>query len=93
MVLIEENPEKPKFPPRRPRVVRPPPMTVRPPIPENLATGQPSTSHRLISQYTPWIVVKLQGYLGYLLGNLSTKGAPLKRYQSMEIAKLGPLGQ
>jgi hypothetical protein len=67
-------------------------MVVRPPLPEILATGQPSTSHRLISRFTPQIAANLRVYLGYLLGNLSTKGNPLKRSQSIRIVNLRPLG-
>ena len=67
-------------------------MAVRPPYPENLAAGQPSTSHRPISRFTPRIAAKLRGYLGYLLGNLSLKGISPKRSQSKGIADLGPLG-
>jgi hypothetical protein len=67
-------------------------MAVRPPHPENLAAGQLSTSHRPISRFTPRIAAKLRGYLGYLLGNLSTKGYPLKHSQSKGIANLSPLG-
>jgi hypothetical protein len=68
-------------------------MAVRPPCPENLAAGQPSTSHRPISRFTPRIAAKLRGWLGYLLGNLSLKGIEPKRPQSKGIADLGPLGQ
>jgi hypothetical protein len=68
-------------------------MTVRPPLPENLAAGQPSTSQRPISRFTPLIAVKLQWYLGYLLGNLSLKGIALKYSESKGITDLGPLGQ
>jgi hypothetical protein len=67
-------------------------MVVRPPLPENLAAGQPSASQRQISQFTPRIAAKLRGYLGYLLGNLSLKGISPKRSQSKGIADLGPLG-
>jgi hypothetical protein len=69
-----------------------PPMAVKPPHPENLASGQPSSSHHLISQITPRIAAKLRGYLGYLMGNLSTKGHPSKRSQSNGNARLRPLG-
>jgi hypothetical protein len=68
-------------------------MAVRPPYLENLAAGQPSTSHHPISQFTPRIAAKLQGWLGYLLGNLSLKGIEPKRPQSKGITDLGPLGQ
>jgi hypothetical protein len=67
-------------------------MAVRPPLPENLAVGQPSTSHHPISRLTPRIVAKLRGYLGYLLGNLYLKGIAPKCSQSKGIMNLGPLG-
>jgi hypothetical protein len=67
-------------------------MAVRPPLLEKLAVGQPSTSHRLISRFTPWIVAKFRGYLGYLLGNLATKGIAPKRSHSKGIADLGSPG-
>jgi hypothetical protein len=66
-------------------------MAIRSPLLENLAAGQPSTSHHLISRFTPRIAEKLRGYLGYLLGNLSTKGVPPKRSQSNKIVDLCPL--
>jgi hypothetical protein len=67
-------------------------MAVRPPYPENLAVGQPSTSHRSISRFTPRIAAKLWEQLGYL-GNLSLKEIEPKRPKSKGIADLGPLGQ
>jgi hypothetical protein len=67
-------------------------MAVRPPLPENLAAGQPSTSHRPISRFTPRIAKKLRGYLGYLLSNLLLKEIAPKRSQSKGIIDLGPLG-
>jgi hypothetical protein len=70
-----------------------PPQEVRPPHPENLAAGQPSTSHRLIFGITPRIAAKLRGWLGYLLGNLFLKRNDPKRSQSKGIADLSPLGQ
>jgi hypothetical protein len=67
-------------------------VAVRLPLPEKLAAGQPSTSHRSISRFTPQIAAKLRGNLGYLLGNLSTKGITPKCSQSKGITNLGPLG-
>jgi hypothetical protein len=64
---------------------------IRPPHPENLAAGQPSTSHPPISRFTPQIAAKLRGKLGYLLGNLSLKGIEPKCPQSKGIVDLGPL--
>jgi hypothetical protein len=68
-------------------------MVVRPPSPEKLAAGQPLTSHRPISQFTPRIAAKLQGQLGYLLGNISLKEIEPKCPQSKRITDLGSLGQ
>jgi hypothetical protein len=54
--------------------------------------GQPSTSHRPISRFTPRIAAKIWGYLSYLLGNLSLKGIKAKHPQSKGIEDLVPLG-
>jgi hypothetical protein len=57
----EENPAKPKVQPGWSRVVRPPLWRLDCAHLEILAVGQPATSHRLISQFTPRIAAKLQG--------------------------------
>jgi hypothetical protein len=68
-------------------------MAVRPHCPENLAAGQPSTSHRPISQFTPTDCGETSRIAELPLGNLSLKGIELKRPQSKGIADLGPLGE
>jgi hypothetical protein len=57
-----------------------------------MAVGEPSTSHHPIYRFTPRNVVKLQGYLDYLLGILSLKAIELKCSQSKGIADLRPQG-